>query len=146
MKIAVRPSEADSRSRWLRIDYLGEITLILALVVLLLGLNSGGNTVPWTHPLVLITLPLAAVVLAVFVYVEHSIAVEPITPVRLLLDRTVFSACLTNCFMSMAYIALLFYVPLYFQLQGMSGTQAGVRLVPSSLGVCLGSVSVGLIM
>ena len=94
----------------------------------------------------LITLPLAAVTLAVFVYVEHSIAVEPIIPVRLLLDRTVFSACLTNWSVSMAYFACLFYGPIYFQLQGLSATQAGVRLVPSSLGVCLGSVSVGLIM
>ena len=89
---------------------MGAITLILALVLLLLGLNSGGNTVPWRHPLVLTTLPLAAVVLAVFVYVEHSIAVEPIIPVRLLLDRTVFSACLTNWFVSMASMACLFYL------------------------------------
>ena len=145
-EIPVRPSEADGRSKWLRIDYMGATTLILALVLLLLGLNSGGNTVSWTYPLVLTTLPLAAVALAVFVYVEHSIAVEPIIPVRLLLDRTVLSACLTNWFVSMAYFACLFYVPIYFQLLGMSATQAGVRLVPSSLGVCLGSVSVGLIM
>lgn len=70
VKIPVRPSEADSRSNWLRIDYMGAITLVLALVLLLLGLSLGGNTVPWTHPLVLTTLPLAAVVLAVIVYVD----------------------------------------------------------------------------
>ena len=125
---------------------MGAITLILALVLLLLGLNPGGNTVPGTHPLVLTTLPLAAVALAVFVYVEHSIAVEPIIPVRLLLDRTVFSACLTNWFVSMAFMACLFYLPFFFQLQGLSATQAEVRLVPSSLGVGLGSASVGSIV
>lgn len=143
VKVAVRPSEAESRSKWLRIDYMGAITRILALVLLLLGLNSGGNTVPWTHPLVLTTLPLAAATLALFVYVEHSIAVELIIRVRLLLDRTVFSACLTNWFVSMAYFACLFYGPICFRLQGLSATQAGVRLVSSSLGVCLGSVRVG---
>ena len=94
----------------------------------------------------LTTQPLAAVALAGFVYVEHSNAVEPIILVRLLLNRTVFSACLTDWFVSMPYFAFLFYGPISFQLQRLSTTQAGVRLVPSSLRVCLGSVSVGLIM
>lgn len=30
-----------------RVDFLGAITLVSALVLFLLGLNSGGNVVPW---------------------------------------------------------------------------------------------------
>lgn len=40
------PTQTSDGNRWKRIDYAGATTLILALVLLLLGLNSGGNTVP----------------------------------------------------------------------------------------------------
>jgi MFS family permease len=57
-----------------RVDFLGAFTLVSALVLLLFGLNAGGNTVPWTHPLVLITLPFSALLFGVFIYVEENIA------------------------------------------------------------------------
>ncbi|TKA61554.1 hypothetical protein B0A49_11826 [Cryomyces minteri] len=140
------PVKVTDKSRIKRVDFLGASTLTAALVLLLLGLNSGGNIVPWTHPLVLTTLPLSAVALAIFVYVEDRVASEPIIPVRLLLDRTVASACLTNWFTSMAVFGLLYYGPIYFQVRGLSATAAGVRLIPQSLGASVGSLGSGLIM
>ena len=140
------PVKETDKSKWKRIDWLGAFTLIGTLILLLLGINSGGNVVPWTHPLVLTTLPLSAVFLFVFLYVESRYAEEPIIPVLLLLDRTVLSACLTNWFTTMANFSLLFYGPLYFQIRGYSATQAGVRLIPSSVGISVGSVGSGLIM
>ena len=140
------PVKETNKPTWKRIDVLGAVTLILTLVLLLLGLNSGGNIVPWTHPLVLVSLPLSALSLVAFVYVENVYASEPVIPVKLLLDRTVLSACLTNWFTTMSTFGLLFYGPIYFQVQGLSATQAGVRLIPLSLGMGVGSISSGLIM
>jgi hypothetical protein len=128
------------------VDFLGAITLILTLVLLLLGLNSGGNIVPWRHPLVLTTLPLSGVFLLIFIYVEDKIALEPIIPVRLLLHRTVACACLTNWFLTMSTFILLYYVPIYFQVLGYSTTQAGIRIIPVSIGASIGSLGVGWIM
>ncbi|KAH0534016.1 hypothetical protein FGG08_007379 [Glutinoglossum americanum] len=130
-----------------RVDFVGALTLISALVLLLYGLNAGGNTVPWTHPLVVGTLPLSAVFFGLFVYVEENIASEPIIPVRLLLHRTVASSCLTNWFSTMAVFALIFYGPLYFQIvMNLSPTQSGARLIPQSLGTASGSLGAGIIM
>jgi MFS family permease len=140
------PVQETDRARWKRIDWLGALTLTTTLVLLLLGLNSGGNVVPWDHPLVLTSLPLSAVCLLAFIYVESSYAEEPIIPVHLLLDRTVLSACLTNWFMTMAIFGLLFYGPIYFQIRGYSATQAGVRLIPSSLGIAVGSIVCGIVI
>lgn len=140
------PVKQSDRSAWKRIDVLGAVTLIVTLVLLLTGVNSGGNIVPWTHPLVLVSLPLSAVSLLAFIYVESMHASEPIIPVRLLLERTVLSACFTNWFTSMSTFALLFYGPIYFQVKGLSATQAGVRLIPQSLGTAVGSICTGLIM
>jgi predicted MFS family arabinose efflux permease len=129
------------------VDFLGAVTLCTALVLLLLGLNSGGNIVPWNHPLVYISLPLSGLALVAFVYVEDRVAKEPVIPVRLLLHRTVASACLTNWFLTMAVYALFYYVPIYFQIvQGLSATAAGTRLVPQSIGTAFGSLGAGILM
>jgi MFS family permease len=144
VKVPVAEAETPSIKR---VDFLGAFTLVSALVLLLFGLNTGGNTVPWTHPLVLTTLPLSALLLGVFIYVEEKIASEPIIPVRLLLDRTVASACLVNWFNTMATFGLIFYGPLYFQgVMGLSPTESGARLIPQSLGTAIGSLGSGIIM
>ena len=142
VKIPVKKTE---EAAWKRIDYLGSITLVSSLVILLLGLNSGGNLVTWTHPLVLTTLPLSVVIFVLFVYIENR-AAEPIIPVKLLLNRTVASACLTNWFMTMCVFGILYYVPIYLQVRGMSPTQTGVRLILYSIGVAIGSVGTGILM
>ncbi|KZF21004.1 MFS multidrug transporter-like protein [Xylona heveae TC161] len=143
VKVPVKQTET---SRVKRIDFLGALALVTSLVLLLLGLNSGGNLVPWTHPLVLSTLPLSAVFLLLFIYIEDKVASEPIIPVRLLLNRTVLSACLTNWFVTMSIYGLLFYGPIYFQIKGLSTTAAGARLIPQSIGTAIGSLGSGMIM
>ncbi|KAF9636349.1 putative mfs multidrug protein [Lasiodiplodia theobromae] len=139
------PVKEENMSRIKRIDFLGSITLVTSLVLLLLALNSGGNIVPWTHPLVLVSLPLFAAFLLAFIFVEDRVASEPIIPVRLLLHRTVWTACVTNWLTTMAVFAILYYGPIYFQVLGLSATRAGVRLIPQSIGTATGSLSVGLI-
>ncbi|KAF4312655.1 Major facilitator superfamily [Botryosphaeria dothidea] len=139
------PVKEKNMSRIKRVDFLGSITLVTSLVLLLLALNSGGNIVPWNNPLVLVSLPLFAAFLVAFIFVEDRVAGEPIIPVRLLLHRTVWTACLTNWFTTMSVFAILYYGPIYFQVRGLSATGAGVRLVPSSVGTAVGSVAVGLI-
>ena len=46
----------------------------------------------------------------------------------------------------MSQIALTFYAPIYFQVQGMSATQAGLRLIPTSVGAALGGIACGVVM
>ncbi|EME43876.1 hypothetical protein DOTSEDRAFT_88200 [Dothistroma septosporum NZE10] len=142
--IAYTTQEKDAK--WKRIDFLGSFTLVMAIVLLLVGLNSGGNTVGWAHPLVLLTLPLSCVFLGLFVYTEVYIAVEPVVPVHLFHHPTVVAGCLTNWFLTMAQIALTFYAPIYFQIRGQTAFGASVRLVPSSIGAACGSILVGIIM
>ncbi|KAK6526047.1 hypothetical protein TWF281_011087 [Arthrobotrys megalospora] len=139
------PIKNTSEGALRRVDFLGAITLVSSLILLLVGLNTGGSILPWTHPLVLTTIPLSLAILILFVFTE-SRAKEPIIPVRLFKLRTTWSACLTNWFFVMAIYALLFYGPLYFQLQGHSATQSGLRLLPNAIGLSVGSLSSGYIM
>ncbi|KAL1868280.1 hypothetical protein Daus18300_006004 [Diaporthe australafricana] len=130
------PPKASNKSYISRIDFVGAFLTVAFLVVLLLGLNAGGNLVAWTDPLVLTTLPLAFVLLAGFVLWESRAAL-PIIPVRLLVNRTVLTASNTM---------LIFYIPLYLQVLGYSPTQSGYRIFFASLGVSISSIGCGLIM
>ncbi|KAI5461467.1 MFS multidrug transporter [Mariannaea sp. PMI_226] len=142
--VRVPPKQSD-KSYLARIDFLGVFFTATFLILLLLGLNSGGNLVPWTHPLPLTTIPLSILTFMAFLFWESRVT-QPIIPVRLLLDRTVLSACLTNLLCTMVIMAGLFYVPLYLQVLGRSATAAGVQLLPSPIGISVGSLSAGFIM
>ena len=141
------PVKETDKAKIQRVDFLGAFTLVATLVLLLLGLNSGGNIVPWNHPLVYVSLPLSLISLFAFIYIEERVATEPVIPVRLLLDRSVMAACLTNWFITMAVYALLYYGPIYFQIvRDLSATRAGALFVPSSVGMALGSLGSGILM
>lgn len=136
----------DVENKWRRVDVLGSLVLVSAIILFLVGLNSGGNIVPWIHPLVLASLPISFILFAVFAYVEINMAVEPIIPVKLLLNQTVLAACLTSWFFSMAQLALTFYAPIFFQIQGKSAKEAGLLLIPTSVGAAVGGIASGMII
>lgn len=138
-----------SNSAWSqlsRIDFPGAGLLVTFLVTLLLGLSAGGNIVPWTHPLVIASLPLALAAFAAFVVWEANYAHHPIIPVRLVVSRTVLAACIANLVCTAAMLTAVFYVPLYLQVRGYSAAEAGLRLLSSPFGVSITSVGSGLIM
>ena len=60
-------------------------------MLLIFGLNIGGNELSWSHPAVLTILPLSGVFFIVFLVVEKY-AREPILPLRLLSHRTPLAA------------------------------------------------------
>lgn len=128
-----------------RVDFLGSLSLVATLVVFLLGLNSGG-IVSWSHPLVLTSFGVSAVLFCVFIYIEERVASKPIIPVRLILDRFVATTCLTMWFIMMVVYALIFYIPIYFRVRGQSTTASGAALVPLSIATAVGSLLVGTII
>jgi predicted MFS family arabinose efflux permease len=139
------PAKASEKTYLARIDFLGVFLTSSFLVLLLLGLNTGGNTVPWTHPLPLTTIPLSILCFVGFIWWEGKVK-QPIIPVGLLRDRTILSACATSLFISMLLMATTFYVPLYLQVLGDSTTTAGLKFLPSPLGGSIGALGTGYAM
>lgn len=139
------PPKVSNRSLISRIDFTGVALTISFLVLLLLGLNAGGNLVPWSHPLVLTTIPLSIVMFLGFIWWE-SRTPQPVIPVRLLVERTILTACFTNLFCSMAIFMVIFYIPLYLQVLGYTTADAGLRLIGTPIGTAISSVVGGYAM
>ncbi|KAJ4298066.1 hypothetical protein N0V90_005965 [Kalmusia sp. IMI 367209] len=129
-----------------RIDYLGCFTLVSSLTLLLVGLNAGGNLVPWSDPLVVVTILLSVLALAAFVYIEYAWAPEPILPLRLFANRTVSASCLTYFFAHMASFGIIYFIPVYAQVKGHTSTQAGLQFIPQAAGNAAGAVLAGIVI
>lgn len=140
------PPHVSERALITRVDFLGSFTLVSAMVLLLLGLTTGGNLVPWSHPLASVSLPLAAVLFCVFIFVEQNVAREPILPLHFFRNRTVLFACLTQLLFHCGIYVPIYYLPIYYRVRGGSSTQAGAALIPFSISYPAGSVVAGIII
>lgn len=142
------PAEEDShwKNKLRRIDFLGAVILIGAVLGFLLGLDRGSN-VSWSIPLTIVPLSLSAVLFVLFVLVEIYYAPEPFAPGHIIFDRTFFASYCCNFFSFGGWLAGLFYIPLYFQaVDGVSATVSGLRLLPSIFAGVIGSLFAGFVM
>jgi len=89
-----------------RVDTLGAVLLVLALLVQLLGLSLGGNELPWNHVGIVGLLLGSVVLLGIFVIVETNTPAIPIVPMEMLRGRLPIAVQITNVFAGMAGYAV----------------------------------------
>ena len=141
-----RQSEMPWRKQLPRIDILGALLLILTISGLLFGLDRGSN-VSWRSPLTIGSLCATIPLSAAFLVVEKRFAVEPFTPGHVIFDKALFACYAHNFFMYAAFTALVFYLPLFFQVVlGMTPTQAGASLIPAAVSAVIGTLLGGIIL
>ena len=136
----------DWKTKFGRVDFLGAIVLVTAVFALLLGLDRGSNDA-WSNPVAIASLCVCIPLSAAFVYVEFSFAAEPIAPKRIVFERSLIACYLCNFFAFAGWMAILFYLPLFFQaVDELSAAQAGLRLFPAIVASVAGSLSGGILM
>ncbi|ODA83235.1 hypothetical protein RJ55_01747 [Drechmeria coniospora] len=127
-------------------DLKGSLLLTSSVSSLVLGLNLGGNVLPWKHAVVITALGFFAVCFPLFLLVE-SWASKPIMPLQLIScaprANIVFSAFLGALLSN----SIFFNLPLYFQAVLLtSATSSGLRLALPSLISCVAGASTGIAM
>lgn len=127
-----------------RIDFLGAGLLSTAIVSFLFAVDLLGDyTSMSTFPLIAMTSAFLILIVA-FVVVEINKAKDPIYPIKLLLRRDVATAYLVTILQSGAQLAVMFSVPLYFQVVSeASNSAAGARLIPAFIGNTCGALISG---
>ncbi|KAG9741510.1 MFS multidrug transporter, partial [Aureobasidium melanogenum] len=138
--------QTDWKQKLRRIDFLGAAILIGAVFALLLALDRGSN-VSWKANITIISISLSAPLFILFVLVEMKVAKEPFAPGHIIFSRSLFACYLCNFFSFSGWLAALFYIPLYFQaVDGLTATEAGVRLIPGIIAGVSGSLFGGFYM
>ncbi|KAI5847563.1 major facilitator superfamily domain-containing protein [Tricharina praecox] len=126
-------------------DFAGSFYLTTGLMFLILGMNLGGNVLPWSDWKILASLCIGLVLANLLVRTEAK-AISPVMPLKLLASSR--GLIIFNNFFSMAIInAVLFNLPLYFQAVRLeSATQAGSRLLIPAIMNSASGVVTGLII
>lgn len=95
-------------------DLLGSFFLMASVTFLILGLNLGGNILPWSHPFVVASLVIFAVGFPAFLWTE-SRATHPIMPLYLIGRSPHANMIFSNAIAAFMMNAIIFNMPLYFQ-------------------------------
>lgn len=140
------PQEKTNVSNLRRLDYVGGITIVFAIVLFQLGLQSGGNSHSWTSTLVLVSLPLSLFCFIVFLVWDIYFAKVPVLPMRLLFIRNIYLSSTFYLLNSMSYFTIEFYIAIYLQVLGHSTTASGLRFIPQAVGVAASTMLAGIIV
>lgn len=95
-------------------DFKGSTLLIMAITSLILGLNLGGNVLPWSHPLVIASLAIFVVSFPTFIWIE-SFVTKPIMPLYLIRKSPHANMIFSNTLAAFMMNAIIFNMPLFFQ-------------------------------
>lgn len=137
---------SDWKTKLRRVDFVGAIVLVAAVLLLLLGLDRGSND-SWSAMFTIVSLCLAFPLSALFVLVELKVATEPFAPGRIIFERSLVACYICNFFNFGGWLTILFYIPLFYQaVDGFSASQAAVRLLPAVCAGVSGSLFGGLLM
>ena len=129
--LPLKKVEGSVKSKLAKIDYFGTALVLAGTVLLLLGLNWGGQQYAWNSPQVLVTMILGVCLFVVFAVVEARVAKLPLVPMRLFKIGTVSSVLVQTVCSGGIFYLLLFFVPQFTQVvKGYSGIKAGVTLIP----------------
>ncbi|KAL2835571.1 major facilitator superfamily domain-containing protein [Aspergillus pseudoustus] len=113
------------------IDWLGSIAILGFTVMVLLGLNFGGETFPWESAEVICLLVFGSLCVGLFYYGEKYVAKYPLMPLRLVKDRSVVAILIVTLFHGAVFIACEYWLPLYFQsAKQTSPMRSGLLVLP----------------
>ncbi|KAF4509291.1 hypothetical protein G6O67_005560 [Ophiocordyceps sinensis] len=130
-----------------RLDPLGTLTFMPAIICLLLALHWGGSQYPWDSSRVTSLLLLSGFLIPVFIYVQHRMGDRATVPPRILKKRTVWSSAIFEFFIGACFLLAMYFLPFWFQaVKGASAVSSGIMNIPMLLSVVLFTVASGIIV
>ncbi len=126
-----------------RIDWWGAVALSVGLVPLLIVAEQGREW-GWTSTNALVCYVVGVLGVVAFFLIERVMGEEALIPLRLFQNRTVAVSSTASVFIGMGMFGGLAALPLYLQIvKGAAPTEAGLLLLPMTLGIMTGSIFSG---
>jgi EmrB/QacA subfamily drug resistance transporter len=129
------------------IDWAGSLSILTLTIMVLLGLDFGGNTFSWKSPNVICLIVFGALCSVLFIWSEKRLAKYPLMPLALFTKRSNVATLLVVFFHGISFIGDEYYLPLYFQsAKEASALKSGVLLVPQIVITSLTGVLSGIVV
>lgn len=125
-------------------DILGTTFFLPGVVCLLVALELGGSTYPWSSGRIIALLVVFGVCILVFIGIQfwrpETATIRP----DMLKKRSVWAAGCFTFAMGSAFFVTVYYIPIWFQVvKGVSAYQSGIRNIPVLLSVVVGTILSG---
>src|SRR3954453_696274 len=125
------------------LDLKGTFSATAGLFALVYGF-SNSETHSWGHPVTIIMLAIAVVLLSTFVWVE-SRAAHPLLPLRVIADRTRGGSYLAIGISGIAMFAVFLFLTYYLQqTKGLTPIQTGLAFLPMTGAIVLTAMAVNI--
>lgn len=126
-----------------KIDWMGAVTLSVALASLTLVTTFGGRDFEWLSAEIIGLAAIAAIFAVAFVMVELR-ASEPIVPLELFKLNVFWVTSIIGFISGAAMFGAITFLPLYLQIsKGVSPTESGLMLIPMTFGILFSSTIAG---
>ncbi|ORY07780.1 major facilitator superfamily domain-containing protein [Clohesyomyces aquaticus] len=126
------------------IDWIGSTLIIGAALMILLGLDFGNVTFPWSSATVICLIVFGAATIAIFVINEWKFATNPVIPMRLFSNKSTIAAYMIWACNFYILIGLSYYLPLYSQsVLRANALESGVHLMPLIVACSLAAACTG---
>lgn len=138
------PDNLTITQRILKLDLIGASILVPAVICLLLALQWGGSTYPWSNSRIIGLFVGFGLLTIIFVYTQIRLGDRGTLPPRLFKNRNVVCALAFALFFGSGFFAIIFYLAIYFQsVKGSSATKAGIQLLPLLISTVISSIVTG---
>ncbi|KAL3475405.1 major facilitator superfamily domain-containing protein [Aspergillus californicus] len=129
------------------VDWFGSFSILAISVMVLLGLDFGGDTFPWNSPKVICLIVFGALMSIIFIYSEKRLAKYPLMPLHIFNSRSNIACFLVDFTHGFAFLGAEYYLPLYFQsAKEASPFHSGLLILPFILTESFTSLSVGILI
>jgi hypothetical protein len=126
------------------IDWTGGLLIVGSALMILLGLEFGDVTYPWSSATVICLIVFGVAVLGIFIVNEWKFATNPVIPLRLFSNWSSIAAYAVYSCNFYILIGLSYYLPLYSQsVLGVDALQSGIHLVPLIVSSSLAAACTG---
>ncbi|KAL8688170.1 MAG: hypothetical protein Q9218_005852 [Villophora microphyllina] len=128
-----RPWQAHEsfKERVLRLDLIGNLLLTTTVIMLLLALQWGGTTYPWSNSRVIGLLVGAGIESVIFIAWQAYRGDEALIPPYIVRQRTVAASFTSAFFLSGTLLVHSYYLPYWFQaIKNQSAITSGVATIP----------------
>jgi len=133
LKLDEKP--AASQQSWFevfkKLDPIGNLLFVPSIICLLLALQWGGVTYPWSSGRVIALLVVFAVTLVGFIIVQIYMGEDATLPIKIATQRTIAFASLFSFCLGASFFIVTYYMPIWFQaIKGVQPVTSGIDFLP----------------
>ncbi|GFF22313.1 MFS transporter, putative [Aspergillus udagawae] len=129
------------------IDWFGSLSILGLTLMLLLGLDFGGETFPWDSPKVICLIVFGSLCSLLFIYSEKRLAKYPLMPMSLFAQTSNVATLAVTFAHGFVFIAGEYYVPLYLQsIKEASPIRSGILVLPLVLSEAFAGIVTGAVI